>query len=40
MIRLAKKLFTYSLLFAGFMLTSSLWAYVILVILKKLRVVV
>jgi len=40
MIRLVKKFFTYSLLLTGFMLTSTLWAYILMVVLKKLRYVI
>jgi len=40
MISYIKRFFTYGLLLTGFMMTSTLWAYILLVILKKIRVII
>lgn len=35
--KLAKTFITYTLLLSGFMLTSTLWVYIFMVIIKKLK---
>lgn len=35
--KLIKKTLTYGLLLTGFMLTSTLWVYIFMVIIKKLK---
>ena len=40
MINYIKAIFTYGFLITGFMLTSTLWGYILLVVLKKLRYVI
>ena len=37
---LIRKTFTYGLLLAGFMLTSTLWVYIFMVVIKKLKYVI
>ena len=35
--QLIKKTFTYGLLLTGFMMTSMLWVYIMMVVIKKLK---
>jgi len=35
--KLIKKTFTYGLLLTGFMMTSMLWVYIMMVVIKKLK---
>lgn len=37
---LIRKTFTYGLLLTGFMLTSALWVYIFMVVIKKLKYVI
>jgi hypothetical protein len=40
MIQLIKKFLLSGVLIVGFFMTSTLWAYIMLVVLKKLRVII